>query len=95
MPTTQHNLISGIDLHATKIDATTGTELTTPSEAVYDARWVKTTGGTISKTGTTALDINQTGAGDLFITRNSGSQRFTVSQSGGTDVIGSANRALC
>jgi len=33
--------MSGVDLHPNKRDATTGTALTTPSEAVYDARWAK------------------------------------------------------
>lgn len=41
MATKQHNLMSGADLHVTKIDPTTGTELTTPSEAIYDARWFR------------------------------------------------------
>ncbi len=45
--------MSGVALHPNKRDATTGTALTTPSEAVYDARWAKRSGSssTVPSTG--------------------------------------------
>lgn len=39
MANTLHDQLSGPDLHANKIDLTTGTELTAPSQAIYDNRW--------------------------------------------------------
>jgi hypothetical protein len=48
MASKQHSTLTGSDLHITKIDATTGTEMTTPSETISGTRWVKTTGGTIT-----------------------------------------------
>ncbi len=48
MATKQHNQMTGADLHPNKIDATTGTELTTPSETIYDNRWAKLTGATFT-----------------------------------------------
>lgn len=57
--------MSGADLHANKIDATTGTELTTDSLTTLDARWVKTTGGTITIPNggnAVALTVNQNDA---------------------------------
>lgn len=67
--TKQHSTLSGSDLHINKIDGTTGTELTTPSEAIYDARWLKQTGGTItpSANSTTTLKVNkQDGTTEVF-----------------------------
>lgn len=39
-----HSQPGGSDLHASKIDGTTGTKLTTASETIYDARWAKLNG---------------------------------------------------
>jgi hypothetical protein len=50
VPTKLHSTLTGSDLHINKVDATTGTELTAPSETIYDARWLKQTGGTITPT---------------------------------------------
>ena len=60
MATKQHSTLTGSDLHVNKIDGTTGTELTPASETIYDARWVKTTGGTITPTAnsTTTFVVN-------------------------------------
>ncbi len=41
MANTYHDQLTGSDLHANKIDATTGTELTTASQAIYDNRWTR------------------------------------------------------
>jgi len=45
--------MSGVDRHPNKRDATTGTAPTTPSEAVYDARWTNRGGSssTVPSTG--------------------------------------------
>jgi hypothetical protein len=48
MATKLHSSLSGSDLHPNKIDATTGTELTTPSEAIYDNRWVRRSGSSVT-----------------------------------------------
>lgn len=39
MPSTQHKDLTGAELHANKIDPTTGTELTPASLAILDARY--------------------------------------------------------
>src|SRR4051794_28394025 len=39
MANTYHDQLTGSDLHASKIDPTTGTELTPTSQATYDNRW--------------------------------------------------------
>lgn len=54
MATKQHSTLSGSDLHQNKIDGTTGTELTTPSETIYDARWAKRS-ESVSTTGTSTV----------------------------------------
>lgn len=59
MATKLHSSLSGSDLHPNAIDGTTGTELTTASETIYDARWVKgkvyvsTAADTVANTTTT------------------------------------------
>ncbi len=45
MANTYHDQLAGSDLHANKIDATTGTELTTVSQATYDNRWTRQSRG--------------------------------------------------
>jgi len=39
MPNDYHHLQTGADLHPSKIDPITGTELTASSQTIYDARW--------------------------------------------------------
>jgi hypothetical protein len=40
MANTYHDQLSGNDLHPSKIDPTTGTELTAASQTTYDGRWL-------------------------------------------------------
>ena len=67
MATKQHNLMSGVDLHPNKIDATTGTELTTPSETIYDARWVKGKAYAASTTDTIANTATETAFAQNYV----------------------------
>jgi hypothetical protein len=86
--------MSGADLHPNKIDATTGTELTTPSEAVYDARWVKTTGGTITpaSNGTGTLVVNRQDGTTAVLAVDTTNNRVQVGNgSSGTLKVGDAN----
>src|SRR3954454_2540020 len=78
MATKQHSTLTGSDLHANKIDGTTGTELTTPSEAIYDARWVKQTGGNITPTGN--------GTGPPTVNRQAGTPGVLVVDTSNTRV---------
>jgi len=56
-----HNQMTGADLHPNAIDGTTGTELTPSSQAAYDSRWLRTTGGTVTPTNnsTTTLKVTK------------------------------------
>jgi hypothetical protein len=87
MPTKLHKDLTGSDLHPNKVDATTGTELTTPSEVIYDGRWLKKTGGTI--TGTVTLDgtLNVGADADKFYLRDGGSYREVQSLGGAPLVL--------
>lgn len=50
LATKLHNQMTGADLHPNAIDGTTGTELTPASQTIYDGRWLRTIGGTVSGT---------------------------------------------
>ncbi len=56
-----HNQMTGADLHPNAIDGTTGTELTAPSQATYDSRYLRTIGGTVTPTSnsTTTLKVTK------------------------------------
>src|SRR4051794_294267 len=56
MANTYHDQLTGSDLHENKVNATTGTELTPASQAVYDARYVNTSGDTMTGALTLAAD---------------------------------------
>jgi len=58
--TKQHNQMTGADLHPNKIDATTGTELTLPSQTTYDGRYARTTGATITPAANGATTVQVT-----------------------------------
>jgi len=69
LATKQHSTLIGSDLHLTKIDATTGTELTPSSQTTYDGRYVRTIGGTITPAAnsTTTLQVTkQDGTTQVF-----------------------------
>ncbi len=53
--------MTGADLHPNAIDGTTGTELSVASQAVYDSRYARTTGATITPTSnsTTTLKVTE------------------------------------
>jgi hypothetical protein len=62
LATKQHSTLTGADLHPTKIDAITGTELTLGSQTTYDGRYVKRSGSSItvaSGGNTTGLTVYQ------------------------------------
>ena len=75
MANTYHDQLSGSDLHANKIDATTGTELTAPSQVLYDSRWIRQT-CTISTT------APLTGGGSLATDRTISLPPASASQNG-------------
>ncbi len=61
MATKLHNQMTGADLHPNAIDGTTGTELTPASQVVYDGRYVRTIGGTVTpaSNSTTTLKVTK------------------------------------
>ncbi len=55
LATKQHSTLTGSDLHITKVDATTGTELTSASQTTYDTRYgYRGVTYTVAPTGTAA-----------------------------------------
>ncbi len=79
MPSINHQALTGAELHVSKIDATTGTELTTPSLAILDARYAAAGASTYtpvtSETPTGSIDGTNT-TFTLAFTPTAGSTRL-------------------
>ena len=61
LATDLHEQMAGTDPHPDALDPATGTALRPSSQAIYDERYVRTTGSTITPTGnsTTTLTVTQ------------------------------------
>ncbi len=91
MATKYHNRMSGADLHPNAIDGTTGTELTPPSLAIIDGRYVRTIGGTVTPTvnSTATLKVNrQDGTTSVFAVDTTNNQVTIGTGSGGNVTLG-------